>query len=125
MNNRHPCSDINCNSVPNVRICLLLLAYIYLFHRYPETAATLSYAALKSTLYRQRMKLRPTLPKDMDTLAANLSMYKPLERFYKGNVICKDGKKALIFTSTELLQELEKSTELYMDGTFNVSSYIL
>lgn len=61
----------------------------------------------------------------MEALAANLSTYKPLERFYKGNVTCRDGKKALIFTSDELLQELQKSTELYVDGTFNVSSYIL
>lgn len=61
----------------------------------------------------------------METLAVNLSTYEPLERFYKGNVICNDGKKALIFTSNELLQELQKSTELYVDGTFNVSLYIL
>jgi len=57
----------------------------------------------------------------MDTLAANLSTYGSLQRFYKGNVTSVDGKKALIFTSDELLQELQKSTELYVDGTFNVS----
>lgn len=71
------------------------------------------------------MKLRPSLPKDMETLAMKLSTYGPLERFYKGYVTCNDGKKALIFTSNELLQELQKSTELYVDGTFNVSLYIL
>lgn len=80
---------------------------------------------MKTTLYRERIKLRPTLPKDMETLATNLSTYQPLEKFYKGNVTCSDGKKALIFTSNELLQELQKSTELYVDGTFNVSLYIL
>ncbi|XP_070519757.1 uncharacterized protein [Cardiocondyla obscurior] len=88
--------------------------------KYPETATTVSYTTLKSTLYRQRKKLRPTLPKDMNNLAAILSMYKPLERFYQGDVTCTDGKKALIFTSVGLLQELEKSTKLYMDGTFNI-----
>lgn len=61
----------------------------------------------------------------METLAANLLTYQPLNKFYKGNVTCSDGKKALIFTSNELLQELQKSTELYVDGTFNVSLYIL
>lgn len=71
------------------------------------------------------MKLRPNLPKDMETFTMNLSTYAPLKRFYKGNVTCSDGKKALIFTSNELLQELQKSTELYVDGTFNVSLYIL
>lgn len=76
-------------------------------------------------MYRERIKLRPTLPKDMETLTTNLSTYQPLEKFYKGNVTCSDGKKALIFTSNELLQELQKSTELYVDGTFNVSLYIL
>jgi len=85
----------------------------------------LSYATLKSTLYREKIKLRPSLPNDMETLAANLLTYRPLERFYKGNVTCSDGKRALIFTSNELLQELQKSTELYVDGTFNVSSYFL
>ncbi|XP_070168539.1 uncharacterized protein [Polyergus mexicanus] len=87
--------------------------------KYPQTAATLSYTTLKTTLYRERIKLRPSLPKDMETLAVNFSTYGPLERFYKGNVTCNDGKKALIFTSNELLQELQKSTELYVDGTFN------
>lgn len=92
-------------------------------YRYPETAIQLSYATLKCTLYRERIKLRPSLPINMETLAANLSTYVPLEGFYKGSVTCSDGKKALIFTSNELLQELQKSTELYVDGTFNVSSY--
>jgi len=32
-------------------------------------------------------------------LAANLFTYVSLEGFYKGNVTCSDGKKALIFTS--------------------------
>lgn len=95
------------------------------YYRYPETAATMSYATLKTTLYRERIKLRPSLPKDMETLAANLSTYGPLEGFYKGIVTCSDRKKALIFTSNELLQELQKSTELYVDGTFSISLYIL
>lgn len=100
----------------------MLIAYIYCFYyRYPEIAATLSYATLKTTLYRERIKLRPSLPKDMETLAADLSIYGPLKEFYKGSVTCSDGKKALIFTKNELLQELQQSTELYVDGTFNVS----
>ncbi|XP_071575450.1 uncharacterized protein [Temnothorax nylanderi] len=88
--------------------------------KYPETAATLSYGTLKYSLYRERLKLRPSLPRDMETFIRTLSTYEPLEQFYKGHVICSDGKKALIFTSNELLQELQKSTELYVDGTFHI-----
>ncbi|XP_011860151.1 PREDICTED: uncharacterized protein LOC105557506 isoform X2 [Vollenhovia emeryi] len=88
--------------------------------KYPETAIRLSYATLKSTLYRERIKLRPSLPKNVESFAANLSTYVPMEKFYKGSVTCIDGKKALIFSSNELLQELQKSTELYVDGTFNI-----
>lgn len=58
----------------------------------------------------------------MESLAASLSAYVPLQGFYKGSVTCNDGKIALIFTSDQLLHELGKSTELYVDGTFNVSS---
>jgi len=109
-------------------IYIYIYIYIYIhtiaLYRYPETVIRLSYATLKSTLYRERIKLRPSLPNNMGTFAANLSTYIPLERFYKGSVTCSDGKKALIFTSNELLQELQKSTEFYVDGTFNVSSYI-
>lgn len=104
---------------------MLLIAYICCLYRYPETAATLSYATLKTTLYRERIKLRPSLPKDMESLGADLSIYGPFEGFYKGCVTCSDGKKALIFTSNELLQELQESSELYVDGTFNVSLYLL
>ncbi|RLU19834.1 hypothetical protein DMN91_008393 [Ooceraea biroi] len=92
--------------------------------KYPETAIRLSYATIKSTLYRERMKLRPNLPKNMGILAVNLSTYVPLEGFYKGCVTYSDGKKALIFTSNELLEELQKSTELYIDGTFSGISMI-
>lgn len=97
---------------------------INLICRYPEEAITLSYATVKCTLYRERIKLRPSLPKDMKTLAVSLSAYVPLEGFYKGSVISNDGKIALIFTTDTLLHELGKSTELYVDGTFNVSSAI-
>lgn len=59
---------------------------INLICRYPEEAITLSYATVKCTLYRERIKLRPSLPKDMKTLAVSLSTYVPLEGFYKGSV---------------------------------------
>ncbi|XP_077280505.1 uncharacterized protein LOC143907535 [Temnothorax americanus] len=36
------------------------------------------------------------------------------------SVTYSNGKTALIFTSNELLQESQKSTELYVDGTFNI-----
>ncbi|XP_071568435.1 uncharacterized protein [Temnothorax nylanderi] len=88
--------------------------------QYPDAAINLSYASLKSTLYRERRKLRPNVTKDMNVLAMSLSAYAPLEGFYKGSVTCSNGKTALIFTSNELLQELQKSTELYVDGTFNI-----
>lgn len=61
----------------------------------------------------------------MEILDANLSTYAPFKKFYKGSVICSDEKIALIFTSDELLQELQKSTELFVDGTFNVSSCVM
>lgn len=95
---------------------------INLIYRYPEEAITLSYATVRCTLYRERIKLRPSLPKDMETLAASLSAYVPLKGFYKDSITCNDGKIALIFTTDKLLHVLGKSTELYVDGTFNVSS---
>jgi len=61
----------------------------------------------------------------METLAASLLTYVPLEGFYKGSVTCKNGKIALIFTTDTLSHELGKSTELYVDGTFNVSSCVV
>nr|XP_012231364.1 PREDICTED: uncharacterized protein LOC105677363 [Linepithema humile] len=92
--------------------------------KYPEEAITLSYATLRCTLYRERIKLRPSLPKDMKTLAVSLSTYVSLEGFYKGSVTSNDGKIALIFTTDTLLHELGKSTELYVDGTFNIIPYV-
>ncbi|XP_077257727.1 uncharacterized protein LOC143894922 [Temnothorax americanus] len=56
----------------------------------------------------------------MKTLATSLSTYVPLKGFYKDSVTCNDGKIALIFTTDKLLHELGKSTELYVDGTFNI-----
>jgi len=75
-------------------------------------------------LYRERIKLHPSLPRNMKILAESLLAYGPLKRFYKDSVTCNNGKIALIFTTDELLHELGKSTELYVDGTFNVSSAV-
>lgn len=97
------------------------MSLVILIYRYPEEAQTLSYATVRCTLYRERIKLRPSLPRDMETLAVSLSTYIPVKRLYKGSVTSIDGKIALIFTSDALLHELGKSTELYVDGTFTVS----
>lgn len=89
--------------------------------RYPEAAVSLSYNTVRTPLYREKIKYRPSLPTNLLGLRTKLETYEPLKNIYKGEVTSIHGEIALIFSTDELLKELASCTEMFLDGTFSVS----
>lgn len=77
--------------------------------------------SVRSLLLRERIKIRPSLPSNVRDIGNLLQGYEPIKFIYKGCVISEDNKYSYIFTSDKLLKILEKSSEIFIDGTFSVS----
>ncbi|XP_067211197.1 uncharacterized protein [Linepithema humile] len=86
----------------------------------PEAAMHISYPSFKSTLNRKRAACKPPVPDSFASLSVELEKYDSCKDIYKGSVIAEDGSMGLLFSSDELLNALNETTELYVDGTFSV-----
>lgn len=85
----------------------------------------LSYPTIKSALNRKRVAYKPPVPNSFAFLSSELEKYDACKDIYKGNVIAADGSMGLLFSNDELLNALNESTELFVDGTFSVTSVII
>ncbi|XP_029667649.1 uncharacterized protein LOC115238188 [Formica exsecta] len=85
-----------------------------------EAAMYLSYPSIKSTLNRKRSEYKPPIPNSFASLSLELEKYDACKDIYKGNVIAEDGSMGLLFSSNELLNGLNESAELFVDGTFSI-----
>ncbi|XP_020298210.1 uncharacterized protein LOC109862555 isoform X2 [Pseudomyrmex gracilis] len=88
--------------------------------RYPVAAASVSYNTMRSPLYREKIKYKPSLPSNFLDLHTKLQTYEPLSSIYKGKATSIKNETALIFSTDILLKELAASTEMYLDGTFSI-----
>ncbi|XP_071652601.1 uncharacterized protein [Temnothorax longispinosus] len=86
----------------------------------PEAAMHLSYPAIKSTLNRMRAAYKPPVPNSFASLSLELEKYDACKDIYKGTVIAEDGSMGFLFSNNELLNALNESTELFVDGTFSI-----
>ncbi|KAM0727551.1 hypothetical protein ACS0PU_005800 [Formica fusca] len=87
---------------------------------YPAAAVSLTYNTMRSPLYREKIKRRPSLPISFLSLQTQLETYEPLKYIYKGKATSANDEIALIFSTDGLLKELASSTEMFLDGTFSV-----
>lgn len=87
----------------------------------PKAAAYISYNAMRNTLSKEKLKMRPPLPSSVCDLGNLLQNYESVKFIYKSCVISEDNKYSYIFTSDKLLKILENSSEIFIDGTFSVS----
>ncbi|XP_071631735.1 uncharacterized protein [Temnothorax longispinosus] len=88
--------------------------------RDPEAAMHLSYPAIKSTLNRMRAAYKPPVPNSFASLSLELEKYDACKDIYKGTVIAEDGSMGFLFSNNELLNALNESTQLFVDGTFSI-----
>jgi len=87
----------------------------------PKAAAYISYNTMRNVLSKEKLKMRPPLPSSVCDLGNLLQNYESVKVIYKGCIISEDNKYSYIFTSDKLLKILEKSSEIFIDGTFSVS----
>jgi len=71
-------------------------------------------------MHRERVKVRPSVPKTLASLRDIFENSDTLKNIYQGSVIFND-KVAIILSTTDLLEGLSSATEIYVDGTFSVS----
>ncbi|XP_071653723.1 uncharacterized protein [Temnothorax longispinosus] len=87
----------------------------------PKAAAYISYNSMRNILSKEKLKMRPPLPSSVHDLDNLFQDYEPVKFIYKGCVISEDNKYSYMFTSNKLLKILEKSSEIFIDGTFSVN----
>ncbi|KYN13663.1 PREDICTED: uncharacterized protein LOC108766451 [Trachymyrmex cornetzi] len=83
-----------------------------------SAAANISYNAMKTLLSREKVKMRPPVPSNVCDLNDLLKEYEFTKSVYKSCIISEDNKYSYIFTTDKLLKLLEKSSEIYVNGTF-------
>jgi len=76
-------------------------------------------------MHRERMKSRPSVPDTLASLYDILENSDIMQNVFKEKVITTDGKAAIILSTNYLLQALSSTTEIYVDGTFSVSTTCL
>ncbi|EGI62553.1 hypothetical protein G5I_09119 [Acromyrmex echinatior] len=84
-----------------------------------SAAANISYNAMKTLLSREKIKMRPPVPSSVCDLNDLLKEYEFTKSVYKSCIISEDNKYSYIFTTDKLLKLLEKSSEIYVNGTFS------
>lgn len=105
-------------------IFVLIVHYIYnifFLSSNPDAAQYLSFASMRSSMHRERIKNRPSVPVTLASLYDILKHSNIMQNIYIENIITTDGKTAIILSTDYLLQALSSTTEIYVDGTFSVS----
>lgn len=74
---------------------------------------------MKQVMQRLRNKNHYEQPKNLMDIVCNISQVDDLKDILKA-VVNVDGKMALIFSSSTLLNHLNRQLEVFMDGTFKV-----
>lgn len=74
----------------------------------------LTFRSVASILSREREKSRPVIPESVSDLIHFLEDYETLHYIFKGMAIAEDEKRSLVFSSTELLEELASAVEIFV-----------
>lgn len=78
---------------------------------------------MKSVMNRERSKQRPPIPQTIQVLATDLIKYDWIKDFFKGNVVAQDGSVAILLSSKKLIEIIQETQEIFVDGTFSVSNF--
>lgn len=90
----------------------------------PLVGSYITYSSMRTILHRTRSSFFPHISDSMEKLKDCLLKYEPVKEIYKGNVISTNNEIAIIFSTNHLLVALAASTEIYVDGTFSVSTVL-
>ena len=94
--------------------------------RYRDAGERMNPTAAKTMVTRGRKKIRPPVPRTIHALGMMVENYLPSRNYYQGTVNAPgplggpEHVHAVIFSSRRMLERLEASTEIHVDGTFKV-----
>lgn len=79
---------------------------------------------MRCNMRRERTKSQPCVPDTLASLYNILTNSDIIENIYKENITTSNGKTAIILSTNYLLDALASTTEIYVDGTFSVSTNV-
>uniref|UniRef100_T1J8C3 RING-type domain-containing protein n=1 Tax=Strigamia maritima TaxID=126957 RepID=T1J8C3_STRMM len=98
--------------------------------RFPNAAHMVAFGSIESTLARHRRGSQPAIPGDAQMFNDLLQQH-PLysttlheKPFFRNILTALDGSISIVFAGDELLNALQTTTSLHIDGTFKVSPYL-
>ncbi|KAK0171508.1 hypothetical protein PV327_011178 [Microctonus hyperodae] len=98
----------------------------YAFRKYEKAALVMNPTAATQLIQKEREKHILKTPKTLAELANILSDTPLARNCYDGHFVDEDGKYGLVFSNDAMMDVLrENCSEIYVDGTFNVSYNIL
>lgn len=113
---------INFSFTPLLYKFYTIIICISFFHSNPDAAQYMGFASMRCSMHRERIKKRPSVPDTLVLLYNSLQNTNIMQHFYKEIITTIDGKTAIILSTDYLLQALSSATEIYVDGTFSVST---
>lgn len=95
-------------------------------YRFADVAHFVSSATGKAIICKERRKARPKIPRAFADLGQFFGNYGAIANIYLGQINGTNPDAiGYVFGSRELFHKLNEATELYIDGTFAVSMFIL
>lgn len=87
----------------------------------------MGFQAARSLIRRERERIRPPVPATISALGLMLNTYQPCRDVYRGMVSAPGNPDecAVIFAGDQMLQRLSETSEIYIDGTFDVRNMSL
>lgn len=74
-------------------------------------------------MHRERKRHLPSVPKTLERLGISLHDYKLTRDIYKGTVVATDGSVHILLASNEGINLLNRSSEIFADGTFKARHF--
>lgn len=104
-----------------VSVLIMFVLYYFLICSNSDAEQYLSFPSMRSSMHRERVKSRPSVPKTLASLRDMLDNSNILKDIYQESVTLSDDNVAIILSNSDLLEGLSSATEIYVDGTFSVS----
>lgn len=115
----HKCIFFYCGFIDNFSY---LLQYVLFMFSNPDVAQYMSFPAVRNCMQRARVQTQPSVPETLASLNDTLHNSYILRNIWKESVTFDNDKTAIILSTNYLLEALSSATEIYVDGTFSVST---
>ncbi|XP_074113955.1 uncharacterized protein LOC141537015 [Cotesia typhae] len=83
-----------------------------------DIADIINPVSARAIINRERIQLRPPMPQTVHHVGPMLDRYLQAAEIYRGEIQASDGSIAIVFGSQRMLERLNETVELFVDGPF-------